>query len=125
MPSLNIKDYMLLALGLIIAGMWWSNSELETALDGMTMERDNALIKIGTHLANETTLKASISSQNVEIESLEIDRVKNVKELEEWKNKPPKVKYEVVYKEFKGASNDCNDTKIFLDSISDINFNSL
>ena len=125
MPSLNIKDYMLLALGLIIAGMWWSNSELETALDDMTTARDNALIKIGIHLANETTLKASISSQNKKIKTLEIDRAKNVKELEEWKNKPPKVKYQVVYKEFKGASNDCNDTKNFLDSISDIKFNSL
>lgn len=75
-----------------------------------------------------TTFKSSIAANNVIIEAqkLNID-VKN-KELEEWKTKPPKVKYETIYRDVVKDSNltgECDEVKKLINSVTDINLNTL
>ena len=60
------------------------------------------------------------------INEIAIDKELAMSKLEEWKAKPPQVRYEVIYKDREVIkSNDCEDIKNRLDDVRVIDFNSL
>lgn len=72
--------------------------------------------------ANNVSLMASINSQNEKIEENKIDYEKNLKELEDWKNKPPNIKYKAVIKFKEVKSNECKDIKNIINDIRTTSF---
>lgn len=70
-------------------------------------------------------LNRSILVQNDAIELMAINKSKIDAEYAEWKAKPAKVRYEVIYKMREVKSDDCEDIKSVLDSSKSIDFNSL
>lgn len=95
-------------------------SHYENKIKGL---QDDALVII----KSEAICKSNLDSQTLQIEANQIDLDKRTKELNEWKSKPERVRYEVIYKDkiMEVKSNDCNDTKKSIDFIRTINFNSL
>lgn len=75
-----------------------------------------------------TTCNSTLSSQNKAIDSYKLDIETKQKELSEWKLKPTKVRYETIYKEVVKDNNltgECNEVKSIINSVSNINLNSL
>lgn len=70
----------------------------------------------------ESTLKA----QNMQIRNNKVERQKRIKELNEWKSKPAKIRYQVIYKNREVIkSNDCKDINNTINNIRTIDFSSL
>ena len=122
-----ISKYLYATLGilLLMAYVWCRVSivELKTDLKDTRRMLKNSQVKTSILTANNSSLKAIISSQNSKIEKYEIDINKSMRELEVWKNKPEKVRYKKVY--IKVHSDGCEDIKGVLDEVKNINFTDL
>ena len=85
----DIKDYALIALFIALIGLsWYYNYQIDS-LEDTVSDRDKEIVRlnqsIGTHMANETTLKSSIKAQNKRIEVLRSVHADKLEELEKWK----------------------------------------
>lgn len=69
--------------------------------------------------------KRSINVQNEAINTLAINKTELDKKLEEWQNKPAEIRYKKIYKMREVKSNECKDIKDTIDSIRNLDFNSL
>ena len=120
-----MTDYIYWAIGVIaIAYITYCN----TQIDSLEKEVKYLNAKLITSTTNNLTLRGSISSQNEKIEKYELDIQSKEKELLEWQNKPAKVKYETIYKEIVRDNNltgECDEVKSIINSIPNINLNSL
>lgn len=117
MPSLNIKDYIIAGLSIALIGMWWSSNSLKDDLEDMTSERDKALLQVGVSDANNVSLSGVIQTQNRKIKALAVSKQKSLTELQRWKNKPEKVRYETIYKMIPA---DINKTEVSCEEIKNI-----
>lgn len=118
----KIKILVVIIFSLVTAfvGMYLYADTLKSEVTTLNTSLNTANSLLVVERANNTTLKASIDSQNIEIEKNKINLSKKVQELEEWKNRPPDIKYKEVikYKEIK--SNECKDIKNILNSVRNI-----
>lgn len=89
-----------------------------------SLRAENKILNTDLILANakNVTLNASIDYQNQKINKNRVDLEKNLKELEEWKNKPPDIKYQTVIKFKEVKSNECEDIKNTIDAIRSTSF---
>jgi hypothetical protein len=73
--------------------------------------------------------KSALDLQSLEIEHLRVDVNTSKTKLEQWKALPAQIRYETIYKYIPKQvileRGDCNDTKMLIDSIRAIDFNSL
>jgi len=70
--------------------------------------------------------ETAIDSQNKQIEALRVDALSSKAKLDEWKKLPPKVKYEVIYRDVVKENNltgACDEIKTLINSTP--NFNTL
>ena len=72
--------------------------------------------------ANNATAKAIIEKQNLLVELNKADYENNLKEYQNWKDKPPEVKYKEVIKYKEVKSNECEDIKAVINSIRSTSF---
>ena len=78
--------------------------------------------ELAVEKANNTALRASIENQNKAVEKIKVDLENNLKEFEEWKNKPIETKYKEVIKYKEVKSNECKDIKNIINSIRSTSF---
>lgn len=97
------------------------NEEVETLTTKLNNERtSNAILEV-----QSASCLDSINRQNLKVEAISIDRDDAINKLEQWKSKPPKVRYEVIYKTKEVKSDKCEDIKSAINSIRSIDFSSL
>lgn len=121
----KIKILAIVIFTLIIAfiGMYLYVDTLKKEVSDLNTSLNTATSLLAVEKANNVTLKAALSSQNIEIEKNKIDLDEKKKELEEWKNKPPNIKYKTIEKIIKqGDSNECENIKNMLDDIRNTSF---
>jgi hypothetical protein len=82
----------------------------------------------------ETNKNLNINYKNSQIElkeqsekllSLSADYKQKIKELSDWKNKEPKVRYEKIYSIREVKSDDCEDIKNTIDDVRTIDYGEL
>ena len=102
----------------------FQNKKLEIAtLKQEISSREVFIAKLESSNAQSKTL---ITKQNEAMKEITTDRELALNKLEEWRAKPPKVRYEVIYKDREIIkSNDCTDIKSRLNDVRAIDFNSL
>ena len=124
MFSFNPLSYILSGL-LAVSGVFGGVQYFQK--NSIQSELQDKKIEI-LHLQKQDILmKNSIEEQNSKIESLKSDRAKKEEQLKEWKAKPTKIRYKVLYKTkyLEVKSNDCKDIKNSLNAVRRINYNSL
>lgn len=84
---------VLILIGLTGGYIWYLNSTIETK----QIEIDALKLKNGVLQISNDSLVLSIEYQNEENEKFRADADKVALELEEWRNKPPEVKYKTEY----------------------------
>jgi hypothetical protein len=103
---------------------------------GMSEIKKNNLVKevkqLESDLAyskfNNSQCLSSITKQNKDIDSYKLDLETKRKELDEWKSKPTKVRYETIYRDVIKDNNltgECDEVKDIINNVSSINLNSL
>lgn len=118
-----VKDYIFMA---VIAAMGAYMFILSQKVDSLESSLQSSQVKVLTGEVNLRTCKASLTKQNEKFESLSADYDNARSAVEHWKAKPAEVRYKYIYKTIgKVKSNECNDTKSMLDSVRNIDFNSL
>ena len=130
MPSFDIKDYMLLTLGIIILGLLWSLNNVQNELEDMTDARDKAKLEVGVGLANNVALRSAINAQNKRIRALRVVHANNLLELDKWKSKKPIIKYKTIYETVYKDRNitkemSCEDIKKLSTSLDGFDLNGL
>lgn len=121
----KIKILAIVIFTLIIAfiGMYLYVDTLKKEVSDLNTSLNTATSLLAVEKANNVTLKAALSSQNIEIEKNKIDLDEKKKELEEWKSRPPDIKYKTIEKIIKqGDSNECENIKNMLDDIRNTSF---
>lgn len=76
--------------------------------------------------SSNAQIKLLTTKQNESIETLKANRDEALLKLEKWKSMPPKIRYEVIYKDREVIkSNECDDIKDTLDNVRSIDFERL
>ena len=101
---------------IFIFGLIAENTNLKFDKLNLQSEIDSLNYKLATEKNNYNQLKDRLENQNKIIDDLKIDYEKNIKEFEDWKNKPVEIKYKEV------KSNECKDIKLIIDDIRNSNF---
>ena len=70
--------------------------------------------------------KLLMTKQNESIDAMTVDRDEALFKLEKWKSMPPKIRYEVIYKDREVIkSNECDDIKSVIDDVRTVDFERL
>ena len=101
----------LLVAIIFIFGLVIQNTNLKLDKLNLQSEIDSLNYELATEKNNYNQLKDRLENQNKIIDDLKIDYEKNIKEFEDWKNKPVEIKYKEV------KSNECKDIKLIIDDI--------
>jgi len=121
MPSFNIKDYMLLALGLIIIGLLWSRNSLQDDLQEMTDKRDKKASELFVSKTNEQSLENAIILYNEVVEKDRIDTDKKHQEYIKAMKPETVTKYIKIYtKDIDENATDCENINSILDNVISI-----
>jgi len=120
-----ISGYVYTAVAGLVIGyvimIKMSLSEAETKIENLRTELLNAHNQM-------SSLKSSLKSSNKIISDMQIDIEAKNAELHEWRAKPPKVKYETIYRDVVRDVNltgECDEVKDLINSTTSINLNSL
>jgi chromosome segregation ATPase len=91
-------------------------------------DRDSTIATLQKDLLHEKTQnilhETAIDSQNKQIEDMRIDLVSSKAKLDEWKKLPPRVKYEVIYRDVVKENNltgACDEVKTLINSTPNLN----
>ena len=120
---------ILFVSGTVLVASLFYNGVLKIKVNGLNEEIVDLKIEVKECSMNNSLLKGAINSQNESIEGMRFSIDSKSKELAEWKNKPEKVRYNVIYKNIPTTisieKEDCETTKETISAIRSINFNSL
>ena len=120
---------LLAIAGTILVGSLFYNGVLKFKVDGLRDEVGVLEMKLNEERMNNNVLKGSIKTQNDAIAAASITLDKKQKELDEWKNKPEKIRYNTIYKNLPLTidirKEDCETTKDAITAIRSINFNAI
>ncbi|MFY4767446.1 hypothetical protein ACOTV5_02310 [Aliarcobacter butzleri] len=106
---------VIVCLGVYSRVLYTDNKDLITTINTLNS-------KIAVKEVEKVGLENSIKSQNIEIEKVSINLDEKMKELEEWKNKPPDIRYQEVIKIKEIKSNECTDIKTVINSFRSTSF---
>lgn len=98
------------------------NYFLKSELEKVQAEFSEQGKELAVEKANNATAKAIIEKQNLLVELNKTDYENNLKEYQNWKDKPPEVKYKEVIKYKEVKSNECQDIKNIINSIRSTSF---
>lgn len=93
-----------------------SDLRTEIAYDKLTIEKLQSSNK---------EFKKTVANQNEAVSKIAIDLDEARRSLDEWKRKPPEVRYEVIYKIREVKSNECEDIKSVIGGVRSLDFNEL
>ena len=120
---------LLVIAGTILVGSLFYNGVLKFRVDGLRDDVVTLEVKLSEERMNNRVLKGSIKTQNDAIAAVSIDLAKKQKELDEWKNKPEKIRYNTIYKNLPLTldirKEDCETTKDAITTIRSIDFNAI
>jgi len=118
MPIFNIKDYMILVLGLIIIGLLWSRNSLQNDLQEMTIKRDKKASELFISKTNEQSLENAIILYNEVVEKDRIDSDKNHQAYIKAMKPEAVTKYIKIYtKDTDENATDCENINSILDNV--------
>lgn len=128
----SIKDTIMYILASVLVVFVIYHNVVVTKYDikisGLMLDVSNLQNEVLVGKNNTDICKVALNKQTEDTNKLKVDYAENVKELEKWKALPPKIKYNTIYKTVYKADyskGDCNDTKALIDSIRNIDYNSL
>lgn len=108
-----------------IAGLYFYISGLKSDIKDLKITVLETQNKLVNEKRQSNLYRTTLEKQSKQIEQLEAHtKLANAK-LKKWKAQPPKVRYEVIYKNREVKSNDCKDIKSTIDSIRSIDYSSL
>ena len=118
----NSKIILIVAVAVmfLIGGAY--NYFIKSELEKVQAEYSKQTKELAVEKANNTALRASIENQNKAVEEIKVDLENNLKDFEEWKNKPIETKYKEVIKYKEVKSNECEDIKNIINSIRSTSF---
>jgi len=121
MPSFNIKDYMLLALVLIIIGLLWSRNSIQGDLQEMTIKRDKKASELFVSKTNEQSLENAIILYNEVVENDRIDADKKHQAYIKAMKPETVTKYIKIYtKDTDENASECENINSILDNVISI-----
>lgn len=106
---------IVLCLAVYSRVLYTDNKDLTTTINILNS-------KIAVKEVEKVGLESSIKNQNIQIEKVSVDLDEKMKELEEWKNKPPDIRYQEVIKIKEIKSNECTDIKTVINSFRSTSF---
>ena len=118
----NSKIILIVAVAVmfLIGGAY--NYFIKSELEKVQAEYSEQSKELAVEKANNTALRANIENQNKAVEEIKVDLENNLKDFEEWKNKPIETKYKEVIKYKEVKSNECKDIKNIINSIRSTSF---
>lgn len=117
---MNPQLYAIVAMVLLLASGVYSYEKKINTLKSELLTTENKLLQ---STINNSKCEDSLSNQNALIVSQKADYDTKLKEFRET---PPKIRYEVIYKTTKEVkSNECNDTKQVINNIRNLDFDRL
>jgi hypothetical protein len=101
---------------------------LHIEINGLKSDKKDLGDKLIVARSQSVIYTSSITTQNEEIDKLKVELSFRIKELKEWKIKPPTIKYKVIYRDVIKDSNltgECEDVQELINNTSIVNLNSL
>lgn len=100
---------------LIVLSMWLTVGKLQ--LETKVAELETSLVICNT---NKVAVENALASQNDKVEAMRADSEAALRKYQELAEKPPEIRYEVVYKKVPtigGKSDECEEIKKLVDDI--------
>ena len=100
---------------LIVLSMWLTTAKLQ--LETKVAQLETSLVVCNT---NKLAVENALSSQNEKVEAMRVDNEVALKNYQELVEKPPEIRYEVVYKKVPTIgvkSDECKEIKKLVDDI--------
>jgi len=123
-PNLFQYVSVILLVALIATSLFLNNK-----IDNLENNIKDIQLLLAQSQVKATTYKSALEKQNIYIENMKINLKKKNDELSEWKAKPEKIRYNVIYKTIPADTNltrgNCDDTENVIDAIRTINLNDL
>ena len=122
----GIQSYIMAGLATTVIGgySFMDNTISNRDITILQLEKNNIVVE-----GNYNTCIDSLSTQNTKIENLRVDYNKSMVELHVWKNKPEKVKYEIIYEVIPSdvnlSSERCEDVKAVNRSMQSIRYSDI
>ncbi|MGB3988522.1 MAG: hypothetical protein WBK67_02395 [Minisyncoccales bacterium] len=118
--------YAAVIAAFFVVGAWVY--ALKNEVSNLEEKLSTCYVNLQTAKTHNILHEVSIGSQNAAIKTLEVDLNASTQKLKEWNALPPKVRYEVIYKDVVKENNltgDCDEVKTLINSVGSINLNSL
>ncbi len=128
MNNISAVIYGVVGLVLMIFAAFVYSSFQSKKLEIATLKQEIAVkeVFIAKLESSNAQIKLLTTKQNKSIETLKANRDEALLRLEKWKALPPKIRYEVIYKDREVIkSNDCKDIKDAIDNVRSIDFERL
>lgn len=128
MNNISAVIYAVMGLVLMIFVAFVYSSFQSKNLEIATLKQEIATkeIFIAKLESSNAQIKLLTTKQNESIETLKANRDEALLKLEKWKSMPPKIRYEVIYKDREVTkSNECDDIKSVIDDVRTVNFERL
>jgi len=127
MFQIGVYKNMVIAgvVGIIVFALYFYIHGLNNKIDDLESSLMKNQVKLANTKLESTRYKAALDSQNKEIEQLRAHTTLAEAKLKKWKNRPPDIKYKVIYKTREVKSNECSDIKSVIDGVRAIDFSSL
>lgn len=129
-PKFILIAVILIAVGWKYYSLTSEISDLEDTVTSKNLkiselEKDKMALKF-----ERDDFESALDSVNKEIERMAVNEEKALSELEEWKNKPPEVKYKTIYRDIPQKvevykKGDCKDGLELNRAISEMNYEDL
>jgi hypothetical protein len=122
-----MNNYVIAAIGGILLALMVYSGALRFQVGNLRSEVVSLELALQAAEVNSVVLKGSISAQNEAIEAIVVELTTKETELEEWRNKPPVVRYNTIYKTIPSnvdiRRDDCETLRETINAIRTVNFN--
>ena len=128
MFSLQIKLGLLTLLFCMAGLVYFEMQDLQTQNETLKSNVITATAAITIRRAETAACTAELTEQTEAIKFLNDENLKSANELQSWKNKPPEKRYEIIYRDINISNiktEDCNEIKANLNSLSTIKYSDL
>lgn len=114
-------------LGTVVLISAIANGWMKITINGLNDDVQGLEMKLSQADMNHKVMVSTVEEQNRKIKLVKVDLVLRTDELEEWRAKPPEIRYNVIYKTIKQdvdlKDNGCETTQSVINSIRGIDFN--
>jgi len=127
LSQIGLYKNMIIAavIAAVVFGIYLYINSLNNDIDDLKKSLMQNQVKLANTKLESTRYKAALDSQNKEIEQLRAYTTLAEAKLKKWRNRPPDIKYKVIYKTREVKSDECSDIKSVIDGVRAIDFSSL